>query len=220
MIIMSDKGEGKKKEPIDSNRRAIVVGVAGAIAGIAAGTVIGGNLFPKTITHQITEVQPEVKEVQVPVTKTVTQTITKEVPEVYPKVMVANYNQLTVGKPVITTYMNYPIVVVRTGKPSMNGVGPNNDVVAFSNVCAHMGYQPLLYDPTTACLVCPQHYSQYDLTRSGMQVIGHPNQYLAQVYLEYDESTGNIYAIGFNRLVYGAYNNVLQGVSSSSSSSS
>ncbi|WP_240931321.1 arsenate reductase (azurin) small subunit [Acidianus sulfidivorans] len=219
---MADKGEGKKKDQVDSNRRAIVVGVAGAIAGIAAGTIIGGNLFPKTITHEITEVQPEVKEVQVTktVTTTVTKTVTKPVPEVYPKVKIANYSQLSVGKPLFTTYMNYPIVVVRTGQPSMNGVGPNNDVVAFSNVCAHMGYQPLVYDPNTACLICPEHFSQYDVTKGGMQVMGHPNQYLAQVYLEYDESTGDIYAIGFNRLVYGAYNNVLQGVSSSSSSSS
>ncbi|TRM73017.1 arsenate reductase (azurin) small subunit, partial [Sulfolobus sp. A20-N-F8] len=51
-----------------------------------------------------------------------------------------------------------------------------------------------------------------------MQVVGHPNQYLPQVILEYDSSTGNIYALGFNRLLYGVYDNVLQASTSSSTS--
>ncbi len=207
--MAEDKG---KKGNVDSNRRALIIGGAAAVAGIAAGIVIGGEAFPRQITKVVTQVQPEVTTV----TKTVTQTV--PVTEQYQKVKIANYNQLSVGQPLQTTYMGYSVIVVRTGVPSENGVGPNGDVVAFSGNCAHMGY-PVIYDSNTNCLLCPYHYSQYDITKGGMPVVGHPNQYLAQLLLEYDESTGDIYAVGFNRLVYGAYNNVLQGTTSSSSPS-
>ncbi|BCS92616.1 hypothetical protein L3N51_02389 [Metallosphaera sp. J1] len=202
----------KDKGSVDPNRRAVVIGGAAAVAGVAAGIVIGGNAFPRLLKETVIEKQPEV------VTKTVTQTQTVQVPvqQTYQKQMVANYNSLTVGSPVTTTYMGYPITIVRTGVKSVGGVGPNGDVVAFSNVCVHMG-GPVQYDPKTNCGVCPYHYSQYDFTRGGIQVIGHPNQFLPQVILEYDSTTGNIYALGFNRLLYGVYDNIAQAPSSSSS---
>ncbi|AOL17367.1 arsenite oxidase small subunit [Sulfolobus sp. A20] len=208
---MSSKEEKKGsngKDP-DPNRRAIIIGGAAAVAGIAAGIVIGGEAFPRV--YRVQEVVPQVQ------TTTVTSTVTQQVVAQYQKQLIANYSELSVGVPKLTTYMGYPIVVVRTGTPSIGGVGPNGDVVAFSAVCVHMG-GPVQYDPNTNCGVCPYHYSQYDFTRGGMQVVGHPNQYLPQVILEYDSSTGNIYALGFNRLLYGVYDNVLQASTSSSTS--
>jgi len=59
-----------KDKGVDSNRRAIIIGGAAAVAGIAAGIVIGGNAFPRTIT----QVQPEVTTVKQE--ETVTQTAT------------------------------------------------------------------------------------------------------------------------------------------------
>ncbi|QKQ98994.1 arsenate reductase (azurin) small subunit [Metallosphaera tengchongensis] len=202
----------KDKGSVDPNRRAVVIGGAAAVAGVAAGIVIGGEAFPRLLKQTVIEKQPEV------VTKTVTQTVTQQVPvqQTYVKQMIANYNSLSVGQPMTTTYMGYPITVVRTGVKSVGGVGPNGDVVAFSNVCVHMG-GPVQYDPKTNCGVCPYHYSQYDFTRGGIQVMGHPNQYLPQVILEYDSTTGNIYALGFNRLLYGVYDNIGQASTSSSS---
>ncbi len=203
--------KGNDKDKVDPNRRAVVVGGAAAVAGIAAGILIGGNAFPRLETQTVTVKQPIVEKQTVTTTKTVTQMVQ----QAYQKQMVANYSSLTVGKPVSATYMGYPVYIVRTGTPSIGGVGPNGDVVGYSAVCAHMG-GPVQYDPNTNCGVCPYHYSQYDLTRDGMPVIGHPNQYLAMLVLEYDSSSGNIYALGFNRLVYGVYNNVGQSSSSSS----
>ncbi len=199
----------KDKGSVDPNRRAVVIGGAAAVAGIAAGIVIGGEAFPKLLKQTVVEKQPEV------ITKTVTVPQQVQEQKTYVKQLIANYNSLEVGKPMTTTYMGYTIVVVRTGVKSVGGVGPNGDVVAFSNVCVHMG-GPVQYDPKTNCGVCPYHFSEYDFTRGGMQVMGHPNQFLPQVILEYDSSTGNIYALGFNRLLYGVYDNVGQSQMSSS----
>jgi len=202
MMSNEKKNEGKKPDP---DRRAIIIGGAAAVAGVAAGIVIGSQAFPKLLTK--TEVQPEVTKEVVPqyITKTVTQV------EKYVKQLVANVSDFpTAGTTKMTTYMGYSVILIKTGVPSIGGVGPDNDIVGFSGYCAHMGY-PLTYDPNTNCLLCTMHFSQYDVTKGGMQVIGHPNQYLAQLVLEYDSSSGNIYALGFNKLVYGAYNNVLQG---------
>ncbi|BFH72790.1 arsenate reductase (azurin) small subunit [Sulfurisphaera javensis] len=205
--------EGKdKKGNVDPNRRAVIIGGAAAVAGIAAGIVIGGYGFPRTTKV----VQPQVtveKEIST-VTKTVTTTTVKQIG--YVKQKVANISQLSSpGQYVTTNYMGYLVYIIKTGVPSENGVGPDNDIVGFSAYCAHMGYI-LEFDPATNCLLCPEHFSQYDVTRGGMQVVGHPNQYLTQLILEYDSSTGDIYALGFNRLVYGTYNTALQGMSSSS----
>ena len=216
-----------KDKGVDSNRRAIIIGGAAAVAGIAAGIVIGGNAFPRTIT----QVQPEVTTVkqEETVTQTATATTTATSTQTSPpttsqvsvgfvRQKVANYSQLQVGTPVTANYMGYTVYIVRTGVPSVGGVGPNGDVVGYSAYCAHMGYI-LEYDPNTRCLLCPQHFSQYDATAGGMQVVGHPNQYLPQLILEYDESTGDIYAVGFNRLVYGTYNTAAQAPSPSTGES-
>lgn len=206
--------EGKKKDNVDPNRRAVIIGGAAAVAGIAAGIVIGGYAFPRTTKV----VQPQVtveKEVStVTQVSTTTTTVPTQVPQQvgYVKQKVANISQLTSpGQYVTTMYMGYLVYIIKTGVPSENGVGPNNDIVGFSASCAHMGYI-LVYDPSNNCLLCPEHFSQYDATRGGMQVVGHPNQFLPQLILEYDESTGDIYALGFNRLVYGTYNTALQGL--------
>ncbi|MFP3197378.1 MAG: arsenate reductase (azurin) small subunit [Sulfolobaceae archaeon] len=204
-----------KDKGVDSNRRAIIIGGAAAVAGIAAGIVIGGNAFPRTIT----QVQPEVTTLKQ--VETVTQTApptNSQVSVAFVKQKVANYSQLQVGTPVTANYMGYTVYIIRTGVPSVGGVGPNGDVVGFSAYCAHMGYI-LEYDPNTRCLLCPQHFSQYDATVGGMQVVGHPNQFLPQLILEYDESTGDIYAVGFNRLVYGTYNTAAQAPSPSTGES-
>jgi len=65
-----------------------------------------------------------------------------------------------------------------------------------------------VYVPDTNCAVCQLHYTQFDLARGGKQVTGHATEYLPQVELEYDEKTGDIYAVSINQLVYGKYDNL------------
>jgi len=168
------------------------VGVAGLVVGYLAGRV----------TAPAREVVR---------TETVTTTVEKivEVPVVkrYERVKVANVRDLAVGRPLTASYMGRPIVVLKLGEPAQGGVGPDRDIVAFSTLCTHMG-GGLLYDPANKTLVCPLHYSVFDPARGGMVVIGHATEYLPQVILEYDERTGDIYAVGFNRLVYGVESNL------------
>jgi len=210
-------GEEKgKKDNVDPNRRAVIIGGAAAVAGIAAGIVIGGEAFPRTTKEVVPQVTVEKQTATTTVTTTATTTTTSPPTTVvqqvgYVKQKVANISQLSSpGQYVTTNYMGYLVYIIKTGVPSQNGVGPDNDIVGFSAYCTHMGYI-LEYDPSNNCLLCPQHFSQYDTTTGGMQVMGHPNQFLPQLILEYDSSTGDINALGFNRLVYGAYNTALQG---------
>jgi len=174
------------------------VGVAGLVVGYLAGRV----------TAPAREVV-RTETVTTPVTTTVEKQVTVEVPVVkrYERVKVANVRDLAVGRPLTASYMGKPIVVLKLGEPAQGGVGPDRDIVAFSTLCTHMG-GGLLYDPANKALVCPLHYSVFDPARGGMVVIGHATEYLPQVILEYDERTGDIYAVGFNRLVYGVESNL------------
>ena len=172
------------------------VGVAGLVVGYLAGRVTAPArevVRTETVTTTV-EVEKQVP-VEVPVVKR------------YERVKVANVRDLAVGRPLTASYMGRPIVVLKLGEPAQGGVGPDRDIVAFSTLCTHMG-GGLLYDPANKTLVCPLHYSVFDPARGGMVVVGHATEYLPQVILEYDERTGDIYAVGFNRLVYGVESNL------------
>ncbi|MCY0860563.1 MAG: Rieske 2Fe-2S domain-containing protein [Sulfolobaceae archaeon] len=92
---------------------------------------------------------------------------------------------------------------------TIKGVGPNNSIYAFSDVCVHLGCQlpaqvlvtsdqdPGL-DIQNSVLHCPCHGSMYLLKEGGIVVGGPAPRPLPMVYLEYDESTGDIYAVGTN----------------------
>jgi len=91
----------------------------------------------------------------------------------------------------------------------ISGVGPNNSICAFSAVCVHLGCQlpaqvltsspanPGL-NPSTSILHCPCHGSMYKLDEGGIVVGGPAPRPLPAVLLEYDDSTGDIYAVGNN----------------------
>ncbi len=130
-------------------------------------------------------------------------------PTAWPIVKIANASTLDPSKPL---RFNYPLVdttnvLVKTGVPAANGVGPNSDIVAFSDICQHLGciYSVLLAgaSPPCASYVAPSpqgycccHGGQYSYLNAG-QVIGGPPRFpVPQVTLRYDSSTGDIYAIG------------------------
>lgn len=193
---MGEKTEGSGRV---SRREFIVasgVGVAGIILGYLAGrsTAPAREVLREVTITTTTPVERE-KVVEVPVVKA------------YERVKIANIRDLRVGEPFITSYMGKTVVVLKLGEPAIGGVGPDGDIVAFSTLCTHMG-GGLVFDKTTRTLICPIHYSQFDPARDGMVVIGHATEYLPRVLLEYDANTGDIYAVGFNRLVYGYKSNL------------
>ncbi len=129
----------------------------------------------------------------------------------FPGVKVASLSGLTAGEPV---YFDYPLVgqsnlLVKTGREAMGGVGPDGDVVAFSNLCTHMGcpierYQSELY----VLGPCPCHFTTFDLAKDGQVVMGQATQSLPRVLLALEGD--DIFATGLIRLVYG-YDNSLSG---------
>ena len=100
-------------------------------------------------------------------------------------------------------------LLVKTGEASGGGVGPAQDIVAFSSRCTHMGgslegdYKPehRVVGP------CSLHLTTFDLTRHGMVVAGHATQALPQIVLELDGD--EIYATGVVGLLYGRASNAV-----------
>jgi arsenite oxidase small subunit len=129
----------------------------------------------------------------------------------FPKVLVTNVGSLQVNKPVTFNYPldDEPSILVKVGQKAAGGVGPDGDIVAFSNICQHLGcvygfQAPGTSPPCSTSFVakgpmgyCCCHGSQYDFL-NGAAVIGGPApRPVPAVKLEVD-STGNIYAIGMD----------------------
>ncbi len=130
--------------------------------------------------------------------------------QAWPKLVVANIKSLQNLSPVSFNYplTNTPNILVKLGVAAENGIGPDNDIVAFSDVCQHLGCfygfippgaSPKCNPAYSAILpqgYCCCHGSQYDFVH-GAKVIGGPApRPVPQVQLEYDVSTGNITAVG------------------------
>ncbi len=128
----------------------------------------------------------------------------------FPRVKVGNVNGLAVGQPVYFAYPldNEPNLLVKLGVPAKGGVGPGSDIVAFSQVCQHLGciYGYLTPGASPPCDpsykaaepvgYCCCHGSVYDFA-NGAQVLSGPSpRPQPQVQLEVDPATGDIFAVG------------------------
>lgn len=135
----------------------------------------------------------------------------------FSKLLITNVSNLQVNVPLSFNYPldDEPNLLIDVGQTAEGGVGPNNSIVAFSNICQHLG---CIYDflPPGASPVCESSYkaaqpmgyccchgSQYNFLE-GAEVIGGPApRPVPSVKLEVD-SSGNIYAIGMNPpVIYG-----------------
>ncbi|MFB3888673.1 MAG: twin-arginine translocation signal domain-containing protein [Candidatus Bathyarchaeia archaeon] len=127
----------------------------------------------------------------------------------WPKITVANLNQLMPLTPVTFNYplTNTPNFLVKLGVAADGGVGPDGDIVAFSAICQHLGCfygftppgesppcNPAFKAPFSLGYCCC-HGSRFDFVH-GAKVVGGPSpRPLPQVKLEFDASTGSISAI-------------------------
>lgn len=129
----------------------------------------------------------------------------------FPRVKVSSLSEVAGGTAVIFNYPldNEPNVIVKLGKQAAGGIGPDKDIVAFSQVCQHLGciwgYVPTggspavnkSYVAASPVGYCPCHGSIFDLAESA-KVIGGPSpRPQPQVTLELDGS-GDIYAVGMS----------------------
>jgi len=120
----------------------------------------------------------------------------------FPKIKVANIADLQANSYVT---FDYPLVgesnmIVKLGEAATGGVGPEGDVVAFSIVCQHLGcivgYEASNSHTPGPAGACPCHGSVYDLVHGAKVVAGPAPRPLPQVILQFDEATGDIYAVG------------------------
>lgn len=123
---------------------------------------------------------------------------------------VANVNTLQVNQPLT---FNYPLdnesnIIVKLGVAAEDGVGPDGDIVAFSDICQHLGCNPgFVYPggPPPFCnsayvakgpvMYCCCHGSIYDVTKDAEVIGGPAPRGVPRVILSVD-SSGNIYATG------------------------
>jgi arsenite oxidase small subunit len=127
----------------------------------------------------------------------------------YPTHKLGNVKDLKVDEPKEITYpdQDSPGILVKLGKQVEGGVGPDNDIVAFSALCPHKGF-PLSYVAADRSLNCPGHYSRFDCEMGGQQIWGQATQNLAQFALHVDDK-GDIYATAVDEMIYGRISNVL-----------
>lgn len=127
----------------------------------------------------------------------------------YPRLKLTTVTQIENAKQLQVSYpdKDSPVRLMKLGKKAINGVGPDLDIVAFSQLCSHMG-GALEFRAATGAFHCPLHYAMFDPAKSGLLIIGQATDNLPQIQLEVDEK-GNIFAIGVLGLIYGRQANIL-----------
>jgi len=130
----------------------------------------------------------------------------------YPRKRIGRLSQLKLDQPVNFQYpwkdFNSTNMLAKIGVPAGGGVGPDQDVVAFSMLCTHMG-GPLSGQYRSQYKVlgpCPFHLTTFDLTRHGMVVAGQATESLPQIALE--TQGDEIWATGVMGLIYGYHANL------------
>jgi arsenite oxidase small subunit len=130
----------------------------------------------------------------------------------WPTLKIVNIKSLELLKPFRFNYplRDTPNVLVKLGLKADNGVGPDGDIVAFSDICQHMG---CFYDfiPTGSSPPCNPSYkasimegyccchgSHYDFVHDAKVIGGPAPRPVPRVILKYDEKTEEIYAIGMS----------------------
>ncbi len=127
------------------------------------------------------------------------------------RLRVASVSDLASRDPV---FFDYPLrgqanLIAKLGVPVSGGIGPDEDIVAFSRICTHMGCELTDYRPDQHVLgPCPCHFTTFDLAHDGQVVLGQATQNLPRVMLEIEGD--DVYATGLIRLVYG-FQNTLAG---------
>jgi arsenite oxidase small subunit len=127
----------------------------------------------------------------------------------YPAKPVAEVDKLQAGAPMMFNYPDEssPCSLIKMSAPVPGGVGPNQDIVAYSTLCTHMGC-PVSYDANAKTFNCPCHFSIFDAEKGGQMVCGQATENLPRIVLEV-EGNGTIKAVAVDGLIYGRQSNIL-----------
>ncbi len=128
----------------------------------------------------------------------------------YPKRGLGKAGAMPVNQAISFSYpdVSSPCYAIRMGNPVPGGVGPNQDIVAYSSLCTHMGC-PVSYDAGTRTFKCGCHFSVFDPEMGGQMVCGQATEDLPKVRLDYDAKTDSVNAVGVDGLIYGRQANIL-----------
>ncbi len=184
--MTSNEGEGEDQPDNESRREFLKVAAA-----VSAGLAIAG----------MSSVTKAVLIPAVPGSQTTTSG--------FPRVKVSTLAEVATGAVVFFNYPldNEPNVLVKLGIKALGGVGPDGDIVAFSQVCQHLGciygYVPVggspsckgSYSAPGPVGYCCCHGSVFDFADGAKVLAGPSPRPLPQVILEVD-SSGDIYATG------------------------
>lgn len=130
------------------------------------------------------------------------------VPQRFPIVDIAPLSSIEPGAEIAFDYPDEssPAVLLRLGEPAADGIGPNNELIAYSILCTHKGC-PVSFRPERKMLICPCHWSTFDPAKSGKQVIGQASQALPRIELRIQN--GTVQAVGVDGLIYGRHTNIV-----------
>lgn len=139
---------------------------------------------------------------------------TPAVVTIYPRVPVAAVSQLSAHSVVDFQYPteSVPASLFKLDRPAAGGVGPDDDIVAYTTLCTHMGC-PLAggYNADHGVLgPCGCHFTTFDLTKRGQVVIGQATEDLPQILLEVEGD--DIFAVGTMGIAYGFRDNLADAV--------
>ena len=128
----------------------------------------------------------------------------------YPKRSVGKAAGMPINQAVSFSYPDpsSPCVALRMGAAVPGGVGPNQDIVAYSTLCTHMGC-PVQYEGATKVFKCGCHFSIFDAENGGQMVCGQATEDLPRVLLDYDAKTDTVSAVGVDGLIYCRPANIL-----------
>lgn len=99
-----------------------------------------------------------------------------------------------------------PAVLLAMSGPVEDGIGPDQNIVAFSALCTHKGCNVVWHEDQKV-LVCPCHWSSFDPAKKGRMIIGQASAGLPQITLAVDD--GKVKATGVSGLIYGRQTNVI-----------
>ena len=127
---------------------------------------------------------------------------------IYPIVDIAPLSSIVRGAAIPFSYPDErsPALLLRLNEPAAAGIGPNNEIIAYSTLCTHKGC-PVSYKPERKLFICPCHWSTFDPVKSGTLVIGQASEALPQINLRV--LAGMVQAQGVSGLIYGRYTNIV-----------
>jgi arsenite oxidase small subunit len=140
------------------------------------------------------------------------QTPEKALYKEYPRRLIGRVSELEVSVPKPFHYPHeHPFcrsLLFKLKTEAGGGVGPAKNIVAFNQLCTHMGgmLEGQFNSKHQVLGPCPIHLTTYDIVRHGMVVSGHSTQGLPQILLELEGD--EIYAIGVLGLIYGYHDNL------------